>query len=593
MPVAAISAAQNIAVIMSAKPSKSKETHYNRTEQPADGAGGGKEKSNSRQRKDLSPERAKDQAKRTFKDRSTEGDKPYRKTTRTTDDSRERPERKRREEGSEDRPYERKTSRPSSDGGGSRDFSDGKRPARRTDDSRERPVRKQREEGSEGRPYERKTSRPSSDRGGSRDFSDGKRPARRTDDNRERPERKRRDDDGTQRSYERKSDSRSFDRKERNDFSEDRRPGRPRKTEDGDSRSFDKKERKPYQRSEERPGRDNNDRRGGGRGEAGDKPFKKYVPFEDRKDKSTRPEGRGEKRFDPKSRDEKPFSKGRSGKFEDKKGEQPEDRRRSRKYFEDQDFYEDERPFTRSTKWDEQAKAGPMTLNKYLAHSGISSRREAASIVKEGKIKVNGVVMTEPGYRVNESDKITYDDKEMKLQKHHVYILLNKPKDFITTTDDEKGRKKVMDLVANAGVERLYPVGRLDRNTTGVLLITNDGDLAQKLSHPSYNSKKIYQVTLDRNLTKRDFDKIIEGVKLEDGVAPVDALAYLEKKNELGIEIHSGRNRIVRRIFEGLGYTVEKLDRVVYAGLTKKNVSRGKWRFLTEKEIIRLKHFKS
>jgi 23S rRNA pseudouridine2605 synthase len=235
-----------------------------------------------------------------------------------------------------------------------------------------------------------------------------------------------------------------------------------------------------------------------------------------------------------------------------------------------------------------------MTLNKYLAHAGISSRREAGEIVKTGKVKVNGAVVLEPGYRVKEDDEVTYEDKVMKPQKNLIYILLNKPKGFITTTDDEKGRRTVMDLVANAGGERLYPVGRLDRATTGVLLITNDGDLAQKLSHPSYDSKKIYQVTLTEPLTKRDFDYIAAGsVKLEDGMAPVDALAYLEKKNEIGIEIHSGKNRIVRRIFESLGYVVEKLDRVVYAGLTKKNVSRGKWRFLTEKEVINLKHFKS
>jgi len=234
-----------------------------------------------------------------------------------------------------------------------------------------------------------------------------------------------------------------------------------------------------------------------------------------------------------------------------------------------------------------------MTLNKYLAHSGISSRRDAAAIIKEGKVEVNGKVLTEPGYRVQPGDKVVLDGKELKPQRHHVYVLLNKPKDFLTTTEDDRGRRTVMELVTGATDDRLYPIGRLDRNTTGVLLLTNDGDLAQKLSHPRYESKKIYQVSLDKDLTKRDFDKIIEGVTLEDGIAIVDRLAYLEKKSEIGLEIHSGRNRIVRRIFESLGYDVVKLDRVMYAGLTKKNVSRGKWRLLTDREVIQLKHFRS
>lgn len=233
-----------------------------------------------------------------------------------------------------------------------------------------------------------------------------------------------------------------------------------------------------------------------------------------------------------------------------------------------------------------------MPLNKYLAHCGICSRREAAELVKSGVIKVNGDVVVDPGYKVQDADVVLHLDKEVIVNKGLVYILLNKPKDYITTVEDEKGRKTVMQLVEGADADRLFPVGRLDRNTTGLLLITNDGTLAQKLSHPSYKTKKIYHVTLDRPITKADFDKIIEGVTLEDGLAVVDALAHLEKKNELGLEIHSGRNRIVRRIFEHLGYVVEKLDRVVYAGLTKKNVPRGRWRYLNEKEIILLKHFK-
>ena len=233
-----------------------------------------------------------------------------------------------------------------------------------------------------------------------------------------------------------------------------------------------------------------------------------------------------------------------------------------------------------------------MPLNKFIAHSGECSRRDAAELVKQGKVKVNGELVLDPGYRVKSDDKVTLSGKKLIPQKGMVYILLNKPKGFITTNEDPQGRKTVMQLVANSGVERLFPVGRLDRDTSGLLLITNDGELTQKLCHPSYNIKKVYQVTLDKPLTKADFDKILEGVELEDGKAVVDALAWLDKKNELGLEIHSGRNRIVRRIFESLGYVVDKLDRMMYAGLTKKNLPRSKWRYLDEREIVLLKHFK-
>ena len=255
----------------------------------------------------------------------------------------------------------------------------------------------------------------------------------------------------------------------------------------------------------------------------------------------------------------------------------------------DDDDYEDEEKEINQTN-------GPrleMPLNKFIAHSGECSRRDAAELVKQGKVKVNGELVLDPGYRVQHDDKVTMSGKKLTPQKGMAYILLNKPKGFITTNEDPQGRKTVMQLVGNSGVERLFPVGRLDKETSGLLLITNDGDLTQKLCHPSYNIKKVYQVTLDKPLTKADFDKIIEGVELEDGKAIVDALAYLDKKNELGLEIHSGRNRIVRRIFESLGYVVDKLDRVMYAGLTKKNLPRGKWRFLDPREVVLLKHFKS
>lgn len=233
-----------------------------------------------------------------------------------------------------------------------------------------------------------------------------------------------------------------------------------------------------------------------------------------------------------------------------------------------------------------------MPLNKYIAHSGVCSRRDAVELIKNGKIAVNGKVATEPGYKVQPEDVIQLDGKPLKVQKNLVYLLLNKPKGFITTTDDPKGRRTVMDIFGDNIKERVFPVGRLDRNTTGLLLLTNDGEVAQQLSHPKYENRKIYQVTLDRQVVKSDFEQIINGLELEDGVARVDQLAYLEKKNEIGIEIHSGKNRIVRRIFEHLGYEVEKLDRVMYASLTKKNLKRGQWRFLTKQEVINLKHLK-
>ncbi len=234
-----------------------------------------------------------------------------------------------------------------------------------------------------------------------------------------------------------------------------------------------------------------------------------------------------------------------------------------------------------------------MPLNKYIAHSGVCGRREAADLIRTGVVKVNKETVTEPGHKVSSLDEVSVNGKKIFLAKNLVYILLNKPKDYITTTDDPQKRKTVLDLIQRATKERVYPVGRLDRNTSGVLLLTNDGELAQKLTHPSHQIKKVYAVTLNKPLDKKDFDQILKGVNLEDGPANVDVLAYadLKDKTQIGVEIHSGRNRIVRRIFESLGYDVKNLDRVIFAGLTKKNVERGKYRFLTEKEVRDLKHF--
>lgn len=236
--------------------------------------------------------------------------------------------------------------------------------------------------------------------------------------------------------------------------------------------------------------------------------------------------------------------------------------------------------------------AEEMPLNKFIAHAGVCGRREAAELVKQRLVTVNGDIVYEPGYKVSAKDEVKVKGKQIFPKKNLVYILLNKPKDYLTTASDPDGRKTVLDLLKGATPERIYPVGRLDRNTTGVLLLTNDGELAQKLTHPSFQIKKVYSVKLDKPLTKRDFESILSGINLEDGEAHADSLAYADTgdKSNVGIEIHNGRNRIVRRIFEHLGYEVKALDRVMFANLTKKNVERSKWRFLNEKEVRLLKY---
>lgn len=229
-------------------------------------------------------------------------------------------------------------------------------------------------------------------------------------------------------------------------------------------------------------------------------------------------------------------------------------------------------------------------LNKYIANSGICSRREADELITQGLVEVNGKVVTEMGYQVQKTDRVVFDGQSITPEKP-VYVLLNKPKGYISTTKDDKARKTVMDLVANASPYRLFPVGRLDRSTTGVILLTNDGHMTKKLTHPSFNAKKIYHVTLDKKLTGEDLRLIAEGIRLDEGVAVVDQISYIEgkPKNEVGIEIHIGWNRVIRRIFQRLGYEVESLDRVMFAGLTKKNIKRGHWRILTELEVNNLK----
>jgi 23S rRNA pseudouridine2605 synthase len=462
----------------------------------------------------------------------------------------------------------------------------------------------------------RSEGKPGADRGGKRPDARpfGERSERRTDD---------REGKGFKKPY--SGDDRGGDAPKRPySAGSGARGGRPA---DGGSRSSgyagksnsDRPERKPYERKNESgdsdrgrdkpfserrsPSRDGGSFRDRNDGDRADRPAKSFYDKRDsggRKDGPTRSGSFG-KRDDKGGRPAKrPFtsSEDRAGKKAEtpadfyKKRERPQSIAEQRYLEDDNEEWEvvDERKKKRPV-----AEAGtfPMPLNKYIAHSGECSRRDAAELVKQGKAKVNGELIIDPGHKINEEDKVTLSGKKLIPQKGMVYILLNKPKGFITTTDDPQGRRTVMDLVKNADAGRLYPVGRLDRATTGLILITNDGLLAQKLSHPTQKIKKVYQVTLDKQLTQPHFDKIMEGLELEDGKAIVDEMAFLENKNEVGLEIHSGKNRIVRRIFESLGYEVEKLDRVMYAGLTKKNLPRSKWRFLDEREIVLLKHFKS
>lgn len=247
-------------------------------------------------------------------------------------------------------------------------------------------------------------------------------------------------------------------------------------------------------------------------------------------------------------------------------------------------------PIKKKKPADAKPADGLTRLNKYIANAGVCSRREADTYIAAGNVTVNDKTITEMGYKVKPGDTVRFDGRLLNPEKKE-YVLLNKPKNFITTTSDEKGRRTVMELISNATRSRLVPVGRLDRNTTGLLLFTNDGDLAKKLTHPRHNIRKIYHVVLDKNLKAADLDKIRKGLTLEDGPVQVDDISYIQDapKKEVGIQLHSGRNRIVRRIFEHLGYDVIQLDRVIFAGLTKKNLPRGHWRHLTEQEVINLR----
>jgi 23S rRNA pseudouridine2605 synthase len=267
-----------------------------------------------------------------------------------------------------------------------------------------------------------------------------------------------------------------------------------------------------------------------------------------------------------------------------------EEKERSKKEFFAKPKVQKNVPTTRKSPIVVKSDENTIRLNKYIANSGVCSRREADEHIKNGLVTINGKVVTDMGTKVSYDDIVKFNNKQLNPEKK-IYILLNKPKDYVTTLEDKHAAKTVMDLIEGACTERVYPVGRLDKNTTGVLLLTNDGDLTKKLTHPSYKKKKIYHVFLDKNLKKNDFDLLAEGFELEDGFICADTIQYIDlaDKTQVGVEIHSGKNRIVRRMFEHLGYDVVKLDRVYFAGLTKKNLSRGKWRFLTEKEVGVLK----
>jgi len=365
---------------------------------------------------------------------------------------------------------------------------------------------------------------------------------------------------------------------------------------EGGERPFKKRESSSFDSRSERPERTSGFKKPFVKREDGgeEKPFKKRESpsFDSRPEKPAHFE---KKPFARKEDEVKPFRKSESG--EPDAGEEKSFTKGSnyglpykRKPF---DKARDIKS-TKRAKAEEKPKSDSdlIRLNKFIANSGVGSRREADELIKMGLVTVNGETITEMGHKVKITDEVRYEGKKLKAEKP-VYVLLNKPKGFITTTDDPQERNTVMNLVAGAGKERIYPVGRLDRNTTGLLLLTNDGDLADKLTHPSYNVKKIYKVELDKPLTKNDFTKIQEGVRLEEGKALVDDLAIIGDDNKVvGIELHIGWNRIVRRIFESLGYEVMKLDRVVYAGLDKKDLGRGEWRFLKPEEVVTLKHFK-
>ncbi len=321
------------------------------------------------------------------------------------------------------------------------------------------------------------------------------------------------------------------------------------------------------------------------------RPFKKF-PGKKREEREGREErGEGKEKGDREERSERadgekrPYFKKSYLAFDKKKSGPPFHKKPYKKKFsKDKPFRKSESPASKPNL------SGLIRLNRFIANAGICSRREADDLIKSGVVKVNGVIITEMGFKVKPSDMVQYGGQSLRREKM-VYVLLNKPKDYITTVDDPEKRKTVLELVQDAGTERIYPVGRLDRATTGVLLLTNDGELTKVLTHPRYGIKKIYNVEIDTPIKHADFNKVSEGLELEDGYIKVDKISYasMSNKKELVIELHSGRNRIVRRIFESMGYKVLRLDRISFAGIGKKDLQRGRWRYLSEKEVGFLK----
>ena len=404
--------------------------------------------------------------------------------------------------------------------------------------------------------------------GGKRSFSAGPRGEKKSFGRDDKP----RGEGGERKSFGRPERKSSSDRPERRSFGGGERRSssdRPERKSygSGERKSYGSGERKSFDRGDKKPfGRKRFDDK------PSDKPFNKPFKRRDSEDKPFKRRASGDKPFEDKPFKKKPFEK---KSFVESKVDSHRER------------------VEKPEKTDrEPAADGLIRLNKFISNSGVCSRREADELIKLGVITVNGVTISEMGYKVKPTDDVRHEGKKLTAEKP-VYILLNKPKGFITTTDDPQERNTVMQLIAGACKERVYPVGRLDRNTTGLLLLTNDGELTDKLTHPSFNAKKIYKVELDRPLTKNDFQTILDGVKLEEGKALVDDLAIVSDDGlTVGIELHIGWNHVVRRIFDALEYSVVKLDRVVYAGLDKKDLKRGQWRFLKTDEIVRLKHFK-
>lgn len=433
--------------------------------------------------------------------------------------------------------------------------------------------------------------RKSKGKGGARDEGDKKRSGRspggaastfrpKPDGDRTKPFRQKRDEDssGHPRVARSEGTGRSFgdaDTKTRYKKREDSSAERPRfsKSASGSAKSYgDRASKKPYAKRDD---------------SSPERPYKKREEdsSSDRPHRFSKSSGSVRSYAD---RDQKRPEKRESPSFQKPRGEEKKEKK---SFVQNRIDNQNNAPvrFDASEKKDDD---GLIRLNKFISNSGVCSRREADELIKMGLISVNGTTITEMGYKVKPTDDVRHEDKKLKAEKP-VYVLLNKPKGFITTTEDPQERNTVMGLVASACKERIYPVGRLDRNTTGLLLLTNDGDLTDKLTHPSYNIKKIYKAELDKPLTKNDFQKIADGVHLEEGKAIVDDIAIVSDDGlTVGLELHIGWNRIVRRIFESLGYEVVKLDRVVYAGLDKKDLKRGQWRFLKSDEIVRLKHFK-